>query len=77
MLQGLWNPYGSEMPERKFCTERISHLLTIMTLPFMENAKMEWIPESEEFRKTGIPNQKKATETSNKHVGKYSNDRYQ
>ncbi|XP_045356966.1 COX assembly mitochondrial protein homolog [Leopardus geoffroyi] len=25
MLQGLWNPYGSKMPKRKFCIERMSN----------------------------------------------------
>lgn len=27
MLQGLWSPYGGKMPERKFCTERLSNCL--------------------------------------------------
>ncbi|XP_027629560.1 COX assembly mitochondrial protein homolog isoform X3 [Tupaia chinensis] len=27
MLQGLWNPDGSKMPERKFCVEGMSHCL--------------------------------------------------
>uniref|UniRef100_A0A8C0CQ45 COX assembly mitochondrial protein n=1 Tax=Balaenoptera musculus TaxID=9771 RepID=A0A8C0CQ45_BALMU len=42
---------------------------------FHEECKMEYLKESEEFRKTGIPTyQEKAEEASHKHVGKYSND---
>lgn len=39
---------------------------------FYEEINMECLKEKEEFRKTGIAI--KATEASNKHIDKYSND---